>query len=111
MNTESTAEDTPAEQVACRKSVLRGGSWVLVGYGLGQVLRIVSNFILANLLFPKDFGLMALVNVFLAGLQMFSDIGMGPCIVRSLSDRVAYARQAGKNVITLLIEIQSAESP
>jgi hypothetical protein len=34
------------------------------------------NLILTRLLFPEAFGLMALVQVFVVGLQMFSDIGI-----------------------------------
>jgi O-antigen/teichoic acid export membrane protein len=39
--------------------------------------------ILTRLLFPEAFGLMALTMVFLVGLQMFSDFGIGPAIARS----------------------------
>ena len=66
-----------------RGLVLRGGFWAVLGFGLGQALRVVSNLVLANLIVPEAFGLMALVNVFLAGLQMFSDIGVGPCIIHN----------------------------
>ncbi len=54
----------------------------LVNLAGGQVLRLVSNLILTRLLFPEAFGLMALVNLFLMGLAMFSDIGIGPGIVQ-----------------------------
>jgi O-antigen/teichoic acid export membrane protein len=50
----------------------------------GGLLRLGSNMILAKLLFPEAFGLMVLVNVFLAGLNLFSDTGIGPSIVRSM---------------------------
>jgi O-antigen/teichoic acid export membrane protein len=49
----------------------------------GGLLRLGSNMVLAMLLFPEAFGLMVLVNVFLAGLELFSDTGIGPSIVRS----------------------------
>jgi O-antigen/teichoic acid export membrane protein len=39
--------------------------------------------VLARLLFPEAFGLMALVNALLAGLAMFSDVGLAPSIVQS----------------------------
>jgi O-antigen/teichoic acid export membrane protein len=61
---------------------LKGSLWTLVGYGGSQVLRLVGNLILARLLFPEAFGLMALVNVFMQGLQMFSDVGIGPGIIQ-----------------------------
>ena len=40
------------------------------------MLRLGSNLLLAWLLFPEAFGLMALVNVFMHGLQMISDTGI-----------------------------------
>jgi O-antigen/teichoic acid export membrane protein len=54
----------------------------LINLAGGQVLRLVSNMILTRMLFPEAFGLMALVNLFLMGLAMFSDIGIGPGIVQ-----------------------------
>jgi O-antigen/teichoic acid export membrane protein len=50
--------------------------------GGSQVLRLAGNMILTRMLFPDAFGLMALVNLFLMGLAMFSDIGIGPGIVQ-----------------------------
>jgi O-antigen/teichoic acid export membrane protein len=47
------------------------------------MLRFGSNLILTRLLFPELFGLMALVNVFIMGLQLFSDIGVGPSIIQN----------------------------
>jgi O-antigen/teichoic acid export membrane protein len=46
-------------------------------------MRLLSNLILARLLFPEAFGIMALVNVFMQGLQMFSDVGIGPSIIQN----------------------------
>lgn len=60
--------------------VLRGGSWMVIGYGGNQALRLAANLILTRLLFPEAFGLMTLVNVILVGLQMFSDFGLVPAI-------------------------------
>ena len=65
------------------RRMLRGALWSMVGYGATQVLRLASNLVLAHLLAPEYFGLVALVNVFIIGLAMFSDIGFGPNIVQS----------------------------
>jgi O-antigen/teichoic acid export membrane protein len=53
------------------------------GYGAGQLLRLGGNLILTRLLFPEVFGEMALVFIFIQGLQMFSDVGTGPAIVQN----------------------------
>lgn len=66
-----------------RSKAIRGSLWTVGSYGFSQVLRLANNLILAYLLFPEAFGLMALVNVFLQGLQMFSDVGIGPSIIQN----------------------------
>lgn len=66
-----------------KKKAISGSIWTLFGYGASQILRLASNLILARLLFPEAFGLMALVNVFMQGLQMFSDVGIGPSIIQN----------------------------
>ncbi|XAL98718.1 oligosaccharide flippase family protein [Phycisphaeraceae bacterium D3-23] len=66
-----------------RKRAVRSGFWTIFGHGAGQVLRLGSNIVLAWLLVPADFGLMALVAIFMQALQMFSDIGIGPSIIQS----------------------------
>jgi len=64
------------------KTAMRGGSWTMVGYGASQVLRLASTLILARMLAPQAFGLVALVNVFLSGLEMLSDLGIGMDVVQ-----------------------------
>jgi O-antigen/teichoic acid export membrane protein len=54
----------------------------LFGFGGGQLMRLASNLILTRLLFPEAFGLMALLQVFLTGLEMLSDLGVGPAVVQ-----------------------------
>ena len=62
---------------------LRSASLNLFGFGFSQALRLASNLILTRLLFPEAFGIMAMVSVFLMGLAMFSDVGVGPAIMQS----------------------------
>ena len=65
-----------------KKLAIRGTVWTLVGYGLSQCLRLGANLFLTRLLAPEMFGLMALVNVFILGLTLFSDIGIAPSIIQ-----------------------------
>lgn len=65
------------------KLAIKGTTWTFLGYGSSQVIRFGSNLILTYLLVPKYFGLMALVNAFLQGLNLFSDVGIAQNIVRS----------------------------
>ncbi len=55
----------------------------MAGFGAFQVLRFGFNLVLTRLLLPEVFGLMALVDLFLIGLHMLSDVGVGPWIVQS----------------------------
>ena len=59
-----------------------GSLWTIAGYGCSQVLRFGANVVLARLLFPEAFGLMAIVNDTLQGLVMFSDVGIYQSIIR-----------------------------
>jgi O-antigen/teichoic acid export membrane protein len=65
------------------KQAIQGTIWTLFGYGGSQVLRFGGNLILTRLLVPELFGLMGLVNTFIIGLTLFSDIGIRPSIIRS----------------------------
>jgi O-antigen/teichoic acid export membrane protein len=62
---------------------VRGTVWTLLGYGASQGLRFASNLILTRLLFPDLFGLMALINTFIMGLHLFSDLGIRPSIIQN----------------------------
>ena len=66
-----------------KKKALNGTIWTFAGYGFSQSLRLGSNLILTRLLVPELFGLMALVNVFITGLTLFSDIGIRPSIIQN----------------------------
>jgi O-antigen/teichoic acid export membrane protein len=44
---------------------------------------MANSFILTRLLLPQAFGLMALVQVFIMGLEMLSDVGIVPAIIQS----------------------------
>lgn len=63
--------------------VFRSTSWILLGYGGSQGLRLASNLILTRILFPEAFGLMALISLVTVGLMLFSDVGIAPSIAQS----------------------------
>lgn len=78
-----TAAQTPVPPQGPMARALRGSAVAALGMAASQGLRLAANLILARLLFPEAFGLMALVTVVLVGLQMVSDTGIGPSIARS----------------------------
>lgn len=61
---------------------IRSTGFVLLNFGGENILRLASNIILARLLFPEAFGLMALVQVVIAGAALFSDLGFRGAIVQ-----------------------------
>ncbi len=63
--------------------VLTGSIWSLGGYGASQVIRLGSSLILTRVLFREVFGVMALVQTFVTGIHMFSDLGIGPSLIQN----------------------------
>jgi O-antigen/teichoic acid export membrane protein len=65
------------------RTAMHGSAWTLAGYGGSQLLRAASVFVLARrLLGPQAFGLAALATVFLSGLEMLTDLGVGMDVVQ-----------------------------
>ena len=48
-----------------------------------QLIRFIGNLVLARLLMPDAFGLMAVISTLMLGLNLLSDIGTGPTIIQS----------------------------
>jgi O-antigen/teichoic acid export membrane protein len=63
---------------AVRATALNFGS-----FAVSQVFRLGSNLLLTRLLIPEAFGLMVIVHMVIQGLQMFSDLGLGPSIIQN----------------------------
>jgi O-antigen/teichoic acid export membrane protein len=65
-----------------QKRVARGLLWTLIDTWGSQLLALVVFIILAQLLQPVDFGLVALASVFVALGQVFVDQGLGDAIIQ-----------------------------
>ena len=74
---------TGGQTRALRHRVLRAGSWVLGGFGASQFVRLATNVVLARLLSPDVFGLMAVVYILMVGMSLFSDLGINRSVVQS----------------------------
>jgi len=72
----------------------RGAVWVVIGYGGAQVIRLVGNIVLTRLLFAEAFGIMALMATVLQGLELFSDIGIGPSLIQNERQDPAFVNTA-----------------
>lgn len=62
-------------------SIVKRLGWTTAGYGVIQFLRFVNNVILAHILAPPIFGLMAVVNAIRTGVELLSDVGITQNIV------------------------------
>lgn len=62
---------------------LRGAAASVMMSGGEHILRFASNLILTRLLFPEAFGLMAMVQVFLMGINLVTSIGLRASVVQS----------------------------
>ncbi len=78
-----------------KAKMISASTWTLVGQGMAHAIRLGSNLVLTRLLFPKAFGLMALIQICVQGLEMFSDIGLRGSIVHDeRGDDPAYLNTA-----------------
>lgn len=69
-----------------KNKIILAGSWVIIVFGISQLVRLGSNLILTRLLSPDLFGVMAIIFVIMYGLAMFSDLGLWAAVVRNKSE-------------------------
>lgn len=63
--------------------IIKGGVITIFGHFGSQGLRLISNLIMARLLIPEVFGIMAVAYVLLMAMALFSDVGLQQNIVQS----------------------------
>jgi len=74
-----------SESGGLQRRVARGLTWTLIDAWGTQLLGLVVFAILANLLLPEDFGLVALAAVFVAFAQLLVDQGLGDALIQRRS--------------------------
>lgn len=80
----STATRHPVKPlVSLKRRSLRASAWAGGSHVAGQVIRLAGNLVLARLLVPDAFGLMAAVSTLIMGISLLSDIGTGTVVVQS----------------------------
>jgi O-antigen/teichoic acid export membrane protein len=73
----------PHSSFSLKKRVLVAGSWTLFGFGFALVLRLIGNLIIARLLAPEAFGIMAVCTAIHVIVALISDIGLRQAVIRS----------------------------
>ena len=58
------------------KYLLKGSLWTIGAFGFGQVVRVVTSVVLAQLLAPDLFGIMLIVSSLRSGIELLSDVGI-----------------------------------
>lgn len=62
--------------------VLNSMKWSMITEILAKLILPITNMILARILLPKDFGVIAIINMFLTGIDIFTDAGFGKYLVQ-----------------------------
>ena len=65
-----------------KKKAARGMGWNYLSFGLGKVLSLITIAILAHLLPPESFGLVALATLTIDYLSIFNDLGLGAALIQ-----------------------------
>lgn len=71
-----------------KEHVIKGVKWSGLARGSQQILQFVMSVILARLLMPEDFGVLAMAVVFTGLISIFNEFGIGSAIIQkqNLSD-------------------------
>src|SRR6185437_6242767 len=64
------------------RAAIAGVKWSAISQFGRRILSLVTNIVLARLLAPSDFGLVAMAAVVLGFMEMFRDLGTGSAVVR-----------------------------
>jgi len=107
-------KDTEGKTPSLRSRIQSGGAFTLGGFGIGQILRLLSNLVLTRLLAPEAFGLMAIAISINIWAVMLTDIGIATNVIRSRNSgdqaflRTAWTIQIIRNAVVWLIIVLAA---
>jgi lipopolysaccharide exporter len=79
--------------------------WLVLWRMVTRVLGLVSTLVLARILVPADFGLLAMASTFAAAIDSLSQLGLQDALVRHIADDrklfdTAFTLQAGRAMVT-----------
>jgi O-antigen/teichoic acid export membrane protein len=92
------AESGPA---GIRLRVVRGVVWSCASLAGGRMLVLVSTSVLARLLSPRDFGLVALALIFTTAVDAVRDLGINQALIVTQDDDGAHADTAFSLTVVL----------
>lgn len=96
-----------------KEKIKNAALWVLFSYAMSQLIRLSGNIYVSRLVDPETFGLIAAAYVVITGINMFTDVGIWPYVVRHGTGQnqniynpvwtVQVIRGAGISLLILLI--------
>src|SRR5262245_23612870 len=75
------AAELGGPDAAVKSAAVGSAVWTVLGFGAMQLLRFGFNLALTRLIAPQVFGVMAIVNLCVQALHMFSDLGIRQCVI------------------------------
>ena len=78
---QTKASTTAAPTTRLSHRAIWGTLWTVFGFGFNQGIRLASSLVVTRLLAPDAFGMMALVVVFLIGVELLSDVGLRGSVI------------------------------
>src|ERR1700693_4425582 len=98
---------SPKQSSLTRKTIV-GAAWLLLWRIVTRSLGFVSTLILARLLLPSDFGLIAMATTFSYGIEAFSQLGLQEALIRRGGGgldlhHTAFTMQVGRALTTGLM--------
>ncbi len=90
-----------------RKTVV-GAAWLVLWRAATRSLGLISTLVLARLLMPADFGLLAMATTFSYGIEGLSQLGLQDALVRRREEGfslhpTAFTLQLGRGLLTALV--------
>ena len=102
------SDDVLATQGSLTRKTIVGTAWLLLWRVVTRSLGLVSTLVLARLLVPADFGLVAMATTFAAGVEALSQLGLQDALVRRREDgfdlhHTAFTLQLGRALVTAAV--------
>jgi O-antigen/teichoic acid export membrane protein len=77
----TTGSDPSSTSKVSMRNVSAGFGWLAVGQYSNRLLGMLSTLVLAKLLTPADFGLVAIASMMIELIQILKDMGLGEAVV------------------------------
>ncbi|MGI8779094.1 MAG: lipopolysaccharide biosynthesis protein [Solirubrobacteraceae bacterium] len=81
------------------EKAVRGVAWTVMSFGANRAITLISTVVLARLLVPEDFGVIALATLTMSIASIFAALGLGSTLIL----RQEWDRRAQGTVLSLMV--------